>query len=196
MPSPLSALTATEPSCRSTRFLATSGSASHLLNTNSSGTCAAPISDEHLAHRRDLALGIGRGAVDDVDEVVAAAGHLERALERLDQSVRQVAHEADRVGDQHRLAAGQRQSASRRIERGEQPILDEHAGMGEVVEQRRLAGVGVADDRHRGEAAATTALALQVAGRGQVFELGFELGDAAHDSPPIDLELGLAGTEP
>ncbi len=151
---------------------ATSGAASHLLNTSSSGRCAAPISAKHLAHRGDLALGIGRRAVDDVNQVVAASGDLERALERLDQSVRQVADEADRVGDQHRLAAGQRQSAGRRIERGEQSILDQHAGMGEMVEQRRLPGVGVADDGHRGEpAAASGSCAADRAGGREVLQI-------------------------
>ena len=60
----------------------------------------------------------------------------------------------------------------------------------------RLAGVGVADDGHRGQAAAAAALALQVAGRREILQLGFELGDPAHDPSAIDLELGLAGTEP
>ena len=39
-----------------------------------------------------------------------------------------------------------------RIERGEQQVLGEHVGAGQAVEQRRLAGVGVADQRHRRQA--------------------------------------------
>ena len=39
--------------------------------------------------------------------------------------------------------------ADGRVERGEQRVLDEHAGAGEPVEQRGLAGVGVAGDGHR-----------------------------------------------
>ena len=53
----------------------------------------------------DLALGLGAGGVDDVQEQVGLAGFLERGLERRDQGVRQVADEADRVGEQRVTAA-------------------------------------------------------------------------------------------
>ena len=128
-------------------------------------------------------------------EVVGAGGDLERALEGLDQAVRQSAHESDGVGEQHRLTARQRQPARGRVERGEQAVLDEHAGVGQPVEQRRLAGVGVADDGDVGEPAAPAALALQRAGGGELLEIGLELGDPAHDPPTVDLELGLAAAE-
>ena len=131
-----------------------------------------------------------------MDQVVAAAGDLQRALERLDQAVWQVADEADRVGDEHRLAARQRKPRVVGSSVANKPVLDQHARVGEVVQQRRLAGVGVPDDRDRGEAAAAAALALQVASRGEVLQLGFELADAPHDAPTIDLELRLTGTEP
>ena len=123
---------------------------------------------QHLAHGVDLALRVGDAGVDDVDEVVGPGGDLERALERLDEAVGQAAHEADGVGEQHRLAAGQGEAPGRRVERGEQAVLGQHAGVGERVEQRRLAGVGVADDRHRGEAAAVALLALQRAGAAEL----------------------------
>jgi hypothetical protein len=109
--------------------------------------------------------------------------------------VRQVAHEADGVGEQHRLAAGKGEPTRGRIECGEQPVLGEHAGVGEQVEQRRLAGVGVAHDRHVGEPAAAAALALQFTGVGERRQVGLEFGDPAHDPPPIDLHPRLAATE-
>ena len=49
-------------------------------------------------------------------------------------------------GSANRLVVG--------IERREEPVLGEHAGLGQAVEQRRLARIGVADDGHGGEAAA------------------------------------------
>ena len=76
--------------------------------------------DEHLVHRSDLALGVGHRYVDHVHQIVGHGSALERALERLDQTMRQAADESDRVGDQHRLAAGEREPAGRRIEGGEQ----------------------------------------------------------------------------
>ena len=75
------------------------------------------------------------------------------------------------------------------------PVLGEHTRVGEPVEQRRLSGVGVADDRHGGQTAACPALALQVAVASEVLELGLEARDAAHDPPPVDFDLGLAAAE-
>ena len=150
---------------------------------------------EHRAHGIDLAGRIGGAGVDDVDQVVGVGGDLERALERLDEPVGQAPDEADGVGEQHRFAAGERQAAGRRVERGEQAVLREHAGVGQGVEQRRLPGVGVADDRHRGEAAALALLALQVAGAVELLEVAIELADPAQDPPAIDLEPRLAATE-
>ena len=54
--------------------------------------------------------------------------------------------EADGVGEQHGLAAGQLEPPGGGVEGGEEPVLDEHAGVGEPVEQGGLAGVRVADD--------------------------------------------------
>ena len=68
-------------------------------------------------------------------------------------------------------------------------------GVGEGVEQRRLAGVGVADDRHRGEPAALALLALQVAGALELLEVVVELADPPQDPPTVDLEARLAATE-
>ena len=120
-----------------------------MLNTSSSGTCVGADLVEHLAHRVDLAVRVGGAGVDDVHQVVGPCRDLERALEALDQTVRQAADEPDGVGEQHRLTAGQREPTRRRVERGEQPVLDEHARAGQLVEQRRLAGVRVADDGDR-----------------------------------------------
>ena len=53
--------------------------------------------------------------------------------------------------------------AQRRIERGKQHVLGEHAGAGQPVEQGRLAGVGVADDRDDRERHLLALGAVQVA---------------------------------
>ena len=70
----------------------------------------------------------GAARVDDVHQQVGVGDLLERRAERLDELVRQAAHEADGVGEQHGLAAGEAQPAGRGVERGEQPVLDEHVG--------------------------------------------------------------------
>ena len=48
------------------------------------------------------------------------------------------------------------------VEGGEELVLDEHAGVGESVEQARLAGVGVADQGDGGDPAAAARLAAGV----------------------------------
>jgi hypothetical protein len=148
---------------------------------------------QHLVNRGDLPFGIGGARIDDVHEEVGFAGDFERGLECLDESVGQATHEADRVGDEHGLATGKRQPPRCRIECREQPVLDEHAGASELVQQRRLARVRVTDDRHSRQPAALATFALQMAIFLEILEVSFELGDAPHDAPAVSLELGFAG---
>jgi hypothetical protein len=147
---------------------------------------------EDRAHGLDLPVGVATGGVDHVDEQVGLADDLERRAERLDELVGQLAHEADGVGEQHGLATGQVEAPDARVEGGEEPVLDEHAGVGQAVQQRRLAGVGVPDDRDGPVAGPGTALGLGAAGPGQGLEVGLEAAHAAEEAAPVDLELGLA----
>ena len=142
----------------------------------------------------DLLLGVGRAGIDHVHEQVGVDDLLERGPERLDQLVRQALHEPDGVGDEHDLAAGQPQPAGGGVERGEQAVLDEHVGVGEAVEQRRLPRVRVADERDGGQRAAAAGLALRVAVLGQAVEVALELATRVQDAPAVDLELRLTGT--
>src|SRR6185436_18358994 len=86
---------------------------------------------------------------------------LERALERLDELVRQLVDEADRVRDENDQALREAQAPNGGIQRREQPILDEDAGVRQPVHQRRLAGVRVADERDRRERDALALVAMQ-----------------------------------
>ena len=195
MPSPVTALTATDPACSVVSSLAGPRGEVGLVEHEQLGHVIGTDLAQHHAHRGDLAVRVGGAGVDDVHQVVGPCRDFERALERLDEPVRQAAHEPDRVGEQDRLTTGQRQPTRRRVEGGEQSILDEHARLGQVVEQRGLAGVRVADDAHRRQPARTATLALQRSGRRQILHVRLELGDAPHDPPAIDLELGLAAAE-
>ena len=148
-PRPDRADTTTAWGSRRSRAATVSGSAmSALLMTMSSRTWPASISAEHLAHCGDLLLGGVVRPVDHVQDQVGVDDLLERRSERLDQLVRQVAHEADGVGERVLAAAGRPRPADGRVERGEQRVLDEDAGVGDAVEQARLAGVRVAGDGH------------------------------------------------
>ncbi len=162
-----------------------------MLRTSSSGTWSAPISRSTLRTASIWPSGSAARRVDNVDEQVGFEHHLERRLERLDQAVGQLGDEPDRVGEQHRLAAGQRELAGGGVERGEEAVLDEHARVGEAVQQRRLAGVGVADERDGGQATAVLGLALRRPVLVDLPELALQLVDAALDAATVDLELGL-----
>ncbi len=118
-------------------------------------------------HGVDLALGVGRAGVDDMDEVVGRGGDLQRALERLDEAVGQPADESDGVREEHGLTTGQGQPPGGRVEGGEETVLGEDTGVSERVEQGRLSHVRVADDGHRGQPAAGALLALQAPAPGE-----------------------------
>ena len=61
-----------------------------------------------------------------MQQQVGVARLLERGAERRDEMVRQLADEADRVGEQHVRVLAEVDLARERVERGEQPVLDEH----------------------------------------------------------------------
>ena len=148
---------------------------------------------EHLAHRGDLTLGVGVGAVDDVEDQVGVGDLLQRRPERLDQLVGQVADEADGVAHRVDPAVVGRRTPGGRVEGREQRVLDQHPGAGQPVEQAGLAGVGVAGDRDARDVVAAPLLALGVAGALHVGELAAQLGDLGVDPAAVGLDLGLTG---
>ena len=149
---------------------------------------------EHLADGVDLALRVGVGPVDDVQQQVGGGDLLQRRAERLDQLVRQVPDEADGVGERVLPAVGRLRAPDRRVEGREQRVLHEHAGAGQPVEQAGLAGVGVAGDRHAGDGVAIAAGPLGGAGRLHAGDLPAQLAHPRPDPPPVGLDLGLTGT--
>ena len=176
---------------RSTSRNERSGTRSALLSTRSVGWSSRPELGEHLDDGPDLLLGLGAGGVDDVQQQVGLAGLLERRLERGDQGVRQVADEADRVGEQGLPAPLEPPLAGAGVERGEELVLDQHARVGQGVHQRALAGVGVADQRdgrHVGPAGDLALLRAWI-----LASLRLEVLDPVADQPAVFLELLLAG---
>ena len=101
-----------------------SGTRSALFSTRIVGLVGQPELLEDGLDRLDLLLGLGARGVDDVEQQVGLAGLFERGLERGDQVVRQVADEADRVGEQHVPAAPELPAPGAGVERGEELVLD------------------------------------------------------------------------
>ena len=68
-----------------------------------------------------------------------------------------------------------------------------HLGAGQRVEQRRLAGVGVADQRDHRERHAPPRGAVQAAGAAHLLQILLQPHDALADQPAVGLDLRLAG---
>ncbi len=129
-----------------------------------------------------------------MQDEVGVGDLLHGGAERLDQVVRQVPDEADGVGQGVDPAARRLRPAHGRVEGGEQRVLHQHARPGEPVEQRGLAGVGVAGDGHGRHLVALALLALGVAALLHVGDLLAELRHLLPDPAPVGLDLGLTGT--
>src|ERR1700677_4505449 len=87
--------------------------------------------------------------VQDVQKQVGMDGFFEGGLEAGDEIVRQIANEADGVAEQDLNAAVDFPCARFGIERREELVVGVGACRSEGVEERALAGVGVANDADR-----------------------------------------------
>ena len=131
--------------------------------------------------------------VDDVNKQVGFGDFFQRGAERSHQLCGQPRDEPDGVHEQHGALVGKHDLADRRVERGEEFVFDEHAGIGEGVEQCGLAGVGVPDKRHHGELRLAPGLALQRAVPADPGDLPAQVGDAPADAAAINFQFRLAG---
>ena len=165
------------------------GRRSILFSTISCGVWAAPISASTWNTRAVCAYGLRRRYIDHVQDQRRFGYLFQRGAERLDQRRGQVADEADGVAEQHAPARRQRQQADGRIERGEHLGVGEHARPGQPIEERRFAGVGVADQRQNGQRNGRALAAMQGAAGAHAFELFIYFLDAPRDSAAVGFEL-------
>jgi len=144
---------------------------------------------QDLVHDLHVLLPVVVRGIDHVEQDVGVGGLLEGGAEARHQMVGQLADEPDGVHQPHAAAAVQRRLTRERVERREQPVLDERLLAGERGEQARLAGVGVADERggeHRPPAAAD-----HLAVARDVLQLALDRGDLAPDHAAVGLDLRL-----
>ena len=165
-----------------------------MLNTSSSGMSPASISRSTSRTVAICASGLG----DDASTMcrISSDSTTTSSVERNASTswCGSLRMKPDRVGNQDRLAAGQRQTARACVERGEQAVLGVHVGVGQRVEQRRLARVRVAGDRHVVQTRPLPLRALHAARLAERLEFAFERGDAALQTPAVDFELRFTGT--
>lgn len=87
------------------------------------------------------------GNVDDMQQHIGVLQFLERRLERVEQLRRQIADESDRIADEEHLAPFKLETPRRWVEGRKKLVGGVNVVVGEAVEQRALAGVGIADER-------------------------------------------------
>jgi len=117
-----------------------------LVERNQPGLVAGAQLVEHGLDGRAVLAQVRIGRVDDLDQDVGPVDLLEGRAERVDQLVRELVDEPDRIGDDRGLAVAELDLAARRIERREELVLGEHVGVRERVEERTFPRVRVADD--------------------------------------------------
>ena len=108
--------------------------------------------------------------------------------------MRQLANETDGVGDHDLGIARQHDAAHGRIERREQLVGDVGICASQRVEQRGLAGVGVADERERRNRDIDALLPARFALLFELLEPPRQCLDAFAEQSTIGLELRFAGT--
>src|SRR5207237_95975 len=91
---------------------------------------------------------------------------------------------------------GKLELAGRRIQGGEQSVLGPDVGAGQHVEQCRLAGIRVADDRGSFQGGAPPPGPLLVPLGAYLFDFPVEITDPFPDAPALDLDLLLAESTP
>ncbi len=150
---------------------------------------------QHALHLVELLPQQRAGGVDHVQQQVGVGRLLQGGAEGLHQLVRQVADEAHGVRQRHRgLHLLQVHRAGGGVERGEQLVGDVGVGLDQRVEQRGLAGVGVAHQRDLEGAAALARLALRATLLLDLLEALLGRLDAVADHALVELDLRLAGT--
>ena len=116
----------------------------------------------------------------------------ERRAKRRDQGVRQPIDEPDRVRHEQLAAVGQAHLTHQGVERHEERVGGLRVGARQHIEERRLARVGVADERNRRHRRLVAPLAQLRAPAPHLLDVFADHVDARPDPAPVGFELGLA----
>ena len=125
---------------------------------------------------------------------VGRSDFFERGAKGCDQLRRKVGNEADRIRQDGLLDPRQGDRAHRRVERGEKQVLRHHLCPGQAVEQRRLARIGVADQRDDRPRRPLAPFAMESARLADLFQFLAQPPHPLADHPSVGLDLRLART--
>ena len=146
---------------------------------------------QYFVHIVYLPFVFEMGGIDDVQQYIGQCGFFQRGGEGGHQAVRQVAHEAHRIGEYDAGGRVEIQAAGGGVQCGEELVFGQDVGFGQAVEQAGFAGIGVADQREGGQAAVFARLAAGGALAADGFEPFFQGGDFLCDQAAVGFELGF-----
>ena len=163
-----------------------------VVNAQAGNLLRAELFDQ-LVHDLRLLEPVRVGNVDDVQKKIGVFELFKRCLERLDQLVRQLSNEADRVGDHDIQRVGHREKARRRIQRVKTGGYSRECPRRSARSGALTCRVCVADDGDGRDLILAAAVALRRAHAAHLLKIGFELVDLAVDVAAVGLKLGFAG---
>ena len=129
-----------------------------------------------------------------MDQKICLKGFFQRCLEAIDQVGRQIGNETDGVNQRRLAERGKLKLADSRIEGRERHVLGKDIRAGQAVEQRGLAGVGIAYQRDNGRARPPAPGTLHGARTPDFVEIALEADDLVIEHPAVSLKLAFAGT--
>ena len=148
---------------------------------------------QHAAHGGHVPLAFGAGGVDHVQHQIRLGDFFERRAKGRDQRVRQPIDEANGVGHQQFASIGQAHPPHERIQRHKQRVGGFGSLAGQQIEERRLAGVGVADQRHRRHRLLLPPLAQLRAPASHFVDGLADVVNAGADPAPVGFKFGFTG---
>ena len=146
---------------------------------------------EQRLDRHHLLVARGMAGVHHVEEHIRVRELLEGGAERGHELVGQLADEADGVGEDERRSPVPAHDPRGRIQGDEELIGGGEACPAQPVQQRCLAGVGVADQRHHRDPRAPPSVPLQPPMALHALQLATDLHDSPADDATVRLELCL-----
>src|ERR1700722_8249396 len=132
--------------------------------------------------------------IADVQDDRGFLHFFESGAKRGEQSFWEIADESDCVGHEDAAVGGETDGADRRVECREHARGDEDFGMAERIEERRFAGVGVADKRDGAQRNGVARVAAQRALLADFVDRFLNFGDAIANAAAVGFEFFFAGT--
>lgn len=103
---------------------------------------------QHPIHRLDLFITVGRRGIDYMKQQIRIGGFLQGGRESLYELVRQIADKSHGVGNDKMDARGPLQPTGQGVQGRKQLVGGERLSACQGIEQRGLAGIGIAHQRN------------------------------------------------